>query len=210
MSKPSTTKRRLTLAEREQFRQELIDIARHIFLTEGHPAITIRRITTTAGVTPMAFYWYFDSKDALLAVIWDDLLLEAAQACRQVAEQSPETSRMSRYHGAFIDYWLARRAQFRLIFSCDTPQGPEQLLADPDGSQRHFDYYKQLVAAHFGPSPDGINQATQFRTLASYLVFGFLHSAISQHDHDEATATRQRDLVLEEVQRCMTARCRPA
>jgi AcrR family transcriptional regulator len=42
--------------------------------TEGHDAITIRRIAQEFGVTPMALYWHVANKDELLAAMGDALL----------------------------------------------------------------------------------------------------------------------------------------
>src|SRR5690242_2472591 len=116
-----TTKRRLTPAAREQFRQELVDIARRIFLSEGYAAVTIRRITAEAGVTPMAFYWYFDCKEALLIVIWDEIIEEAARTCQAHIQSFPMAERAVAYCEAMIDHWLAHRDHFRFIFIGDSP-----------------------------------------------------------------------------------------
>jgi TetR/AcrR family tetracycline transcriptional repressor len=47
---------------------------------DGVDALTIRRLATELGVTPMALYWHFRSKDELLAGlsdhIWDEVDLE--------------------------------------------------------------------------------------------------------------------------------------
>ena len=46
----------------------------------GVDAVTIRRLATELGVTPMALYWHFRSKDELLAAlsehIWDEMDLD--------------------------------------------------------------------------------------------------------------------------------------
>ena len=114
------TRRRITPEERDQFRQELIDIARRIFLEEGYAAVTIRRVTSEAGVTAMAFYWYFECKDALLTVIWDELIRESAEVCMQAARTEPTNQQALRYFTAFIDFWLGQRAHFRFIFLNDS------------------------------------------------------------------------------------------
>ncbi|MFI7585444.1 TetR/AcrR family transcriptional regulator [Spongisporangium articulatum] len=43
---------------------------------EGIDALTIRRLATDLGVTPMALYWHFKDKDALLDGIAEAVLLE--------------------------------------------------------------------------------------------------------------------------------------
>jgi TetR/AcrR family transcriptional regulator, tetracycline repressor protein len=50
----------------------------------GVDALTIRRLATELGVTPMALYWHFRSKEELLAAlcqqIWDEIDLDVDQS----------------------------------------------------------------------------------------------------------------------------------
>ncbi|MEO6701515.1 MAG: helix-turn-helix domain-containing protein, partial [Jatrophihabitantaceae bacterium] len=41
---------------------------------EGLAAVTVRRLATELGVTPMALYWHFRTKDELLAGAADRVL----------------------------------------------------------------------------------------------------------------------------------------
>ncbi|MFH8447450.1 TetR/AcrR family transcriptional regulator [Streptomyces sp. NPDC018026] len=54
-------------------RAEVLSIALAIADADGLEAVTLRRIATSFGVTPMALYWHFKDKDALL-----DALVERA------------------------------------------------------------------------------------------------------------------------------------
>ena len=51
---------------------------------DGADALTIRRLATELGVTPMALYWHFRSKEELLAglceQIWDEIDLDVDQS----------------------------------------------------------------------------------------------------------------------------------
>lgn len=51
----------------------LVDTALQIADTEGLEAVTIRRLATDHGVTPMALYWHFSDKDRLLGAIAERL-----------------------------------------------------------------------------------------------------------------------------------------
>jgi TetR/AcrR family transcriptional regulator, tetracycline repressor protein len=61
-------------------RQVVVDAALQIADAEGLDAVTIRRLAQELSVTPMALYWHFKDKDALLAAVadhvWDDTLRE--------------------------------------------------------------------------------------------------------------------------------------
>lgn len=204
----SRTRRRLTPQAREAFRNELISIARQVFLTEGYTAVTIRRITAEAGVTPMTFYWYFDNKDALLTVIWNEILQESAQHCQRQAETHKEDiDRVAAYFVAFIDYWLAHRDYFRFIFLNESPHVDfvslrTHLFTQP-GVTQHFDNYRGLALPLFDGRPDADEQADRLRILSMYKAFGFLHIAIGVYGYGEDEACQQRDMVESELRHCL-------
>jgi TetR/AcrR family tetracycline transcriptional repressor len=55
-------------------RERVVDRALAVADAEGIEAVTIRRLATELGVTPMALYWHFKTKDDLLAGAADRLL----------------------------------------------------------------------------------------------------------------------------------------
>lgn len=56
----------------------LVDQALAIADTEGLEAVTIRRLATDHGVTPMALYWHFSDKGQLLAALAERLFTDVA------------------------------------------------------------------------------------------------------------------------------------
>ena len=205
-------KRRVTPEERDQFRAQLIDIARRIFLAEGYGAVTIRRVAGEAGVTPMAFYWYFESKDALLTVIWDEFIKDSAETCARAADAAgPASAKVLAYFATFLDYWLARRDRFRFIFLSDSHTVDytslrKQLFAMP-GVKQHFSQYDALLAPLFHGRPDMTQRVEQLRTLSMYRVFGFLYCTVGIYDYDAVETRRLRQLVTDEMGRCLDHWC---
>ena len=55
-------------------RDVVADRALEIADAEGLDAVTIRRLATELGVTPMALYWHFRTKEDLLAGLADRVL----------------------------------------------------------------------------------------------------------------------------------------
>jgi TetR/AcrR family tetracycline transcriptional repressor len=64
-----TAKERLSRDTVARAAIELVD-------AEGLDALTVRRLATGLGVTPMALYWHFKDKDALLDGVAEQLLSE--------------------------------------------------------------------------------------------------------------------------------------
>jgi len=52
-------------------RQELIDIAEKLFVERGYENVAVSEIVKAAHVAQGTFYWYFESKEAILAAIND-------------------------------------------------------------------------------------------------------------------------------------------
>jgi AcrR family transcriptional regulator len=55
-------------------RDAILDRALAVADAEGIEAVSVRRLARELGVTPMALYWHFDDKDALLYALGDRLL----------------------------------------------------------------------------------------------------------------------------------------
>lgn len=68
-AKTTSTKERLS-------REAVARAAIHLVDAEGLDALTVRRLATGLGVTPMALYWHFKDKDALLDGVVEQLLSE--------------------------------------------------------------------------------------------------------------------------------------
>lgn len=48
---------------------KILDTAEHIVASEGHAALSMRRLAAAGGVTPTTLYYYFDSKDHILGLL---------------------------------------------------------------------------------------------------------------------------------------------
>ncbi len=48
---------------------KILDAAEKIVAAQGHDALNMRRLAGAAGITPTTLYYYFDSKDHILAQI---------------------------------------------------------------------------------------------------------------------------------------------
>ena len=75
MSPATTAKKPPKTTPRPQLSREVVaDRAVALADAEGLEAVTIRRLATELGVTPMALYWHFRTKEDLLAGLGDRVL----------------------------------------------------------------------------------------------------------------------------------------
>jgi len=66
-------------SERARKREEILTVARQLFVEDGYDAASMSRIAKEVGVAPNTIYWYFADKDALLIAVLDELVAEAAR-----------------------------------------------------------------------------------------------------------------------------------
>ena len=71
---------------------------------EGLDALTIRRLASELGVTPMALYWHFEDKQALLDALSDQLWFDARDRARQVDREQ-------------LDEWTQLREMINVLVS---------------------------------------------------------------------------------------------
>jgi TetR/AcrR family transcriptional regulator, cholesterol catabolism regulator len=74
--------------DRGQKREEIVAVARRLFLEAGYEATSMGRLSEAVGVAPNTIYWYFADKDALLVAVLDGLRAEAVREF-QLKKQGP-------------------------------------------------------------------------------------------------------------------------
>jgi AcrR family transcriptional regulator len=94
MASPSPTEAPLSAHHRkkqpEQVRRALLDCAAQIAAEQGAAAITIKAVADRAGVTKGGLLHHFDSKQALLAAVFKDLLDKMDQEIERTLADDPQ------------------------------------------------------------------------------------------------------------------------
>jgi AcrR family transcriptional regulator len=94
MASPSPTEAPLSAHHRkkqpEQVRRALLDCAAQIAAEQGAAAITIQAVADRAGVTKGGLLHHFDSKQALLAAVFKDLLDKMDQEIERTLADDPQ------------------------------------------------------------------------------------------------------------------------
>jgi len=72
---------------RKQTEQKLIRSGRAEFLKKGYVKASLRDICKAAGVTTGAFYFSFESKEALMTAILDPVIADYEHMCAELAQR---------------------------------------------------------------------------------------------------------------------------
>ena len=113
-------------------RAEILDAAKHLFLSDGYEHATIRKIAAAVGVSSGALYLYFPDKDSILQAIAEstfETLLARLEESQQRGASDLERFRAGLH--AYIAFGLAHPDEYRLTFqtrkskhlivACDSP-----------------------------------------------------------------------------------------
>lgn len=80
------------MSKSEGTRQRILDAAARLFRQKGYEAASLREISNKASVRPPAVYYYFNSKEALLAEVLDIGIDRIHDAVRTAVNDMPAQS----------------------------------------------------------------------------------------------------------------------
>jgi AcrR family transcriptional regulator len=142
-------------------RERVVEQALAVADADGIEAVTIRRLATELGVTPMALYWHFKTKDDLLAGAADRLLDE-------VVVPEPDEDWAADLRAVLTALVAAMRPHPQVAGLVAT-----RMLQHPTGLALTERALSRLAAAGFAPEP------------ASALAVQALRAAISMVTGDQ-------------------------
>jgi len=109
----------------DQREQALIDAARVVFREKSISQVTIDELAGAAGIARSGFYFYFESKQALLAVLVDQRLAEAdLEMAEWTTTEGPDRDALRRGLAAGLARWKIDGRWLREAFITPDP-GPE-------------------------------------------------------------------------------------
>jgi len=115
----------------------ILDAAERIVAAQGHDALNMRRLAGAAGITPTTLYYYFDSKDHILAQI----KLRAAKRLNgklqrlDLSDPAGALRELARAHVAFAE---EHPRLYRLFMERLSSRAP---LTEDEQRTLHFSYF---------------------------------------------------------------------
>ena len=97
-------------------RAALLDAAREVLAEEGLPAFTVARVAGRADVSKPSFYYYFRSREELVAVLADQIAAEEAAALTRAAYAAEDgASAVDAAVRAVVSWHRADLDRYRLL-----------------------------------------------------------------------------------------------
>jgi AcrR family transcriptional regulator len=108
--------------EKNPTSQRIYQCALSILEAEGPQAVSMRRVAKEVGVTAMAIYHHFSSREALLDAVVDSEFEQLAGFFSQSNEKRGFEAAMLHIMDGYIDYALAHPRIFDYVFSMPRPE----------------------------------------------------------------------------------------
>jgi len=101
--------------------EHIAQVALEILESEGAEAVSMRRVASAVGITPMAIYHYFPNREALLNHITDREFSKLLEYILAHPSRGNTESRLADILEGYVDYALARPRIFDYVFSRPRP-----------------------------------------------------------------------------------------
>lgn len=111
-----------TPAEIQQLRTLIIDEARHLFVTHGVEAVTMREVAKRIGYSATSIYLHFADKESLIRAVCDTDMLQLAKALHEIVAIPDPLDRLLALGMGYAKFALSHPNHYRLLFM--TPRPP--------------------------------------------------------------------------------------
>lgn len=117
-----------------QIRARILEVARHVFATEGYAAVTMRNIARRSGYSPAALYRYFGNHLELVRGIWQDAVDDMRDDAETVfsAHEDP-VERVLAVLRSYANFAATEPAAFRSTFLQTGVPGDDAELFQREG-----------------------------------------------------------------------------
>lgn len=198
---PKGTRRRSPESQ-DQFRRELVAHAKEIYRSRGYEALTLRALTSAFGMSPMAFYAYFPSKQALVKHIWLDIFRELFNAMLAAGHDSHSPAETLRAHLlANLDYWEGHEDHFRMAYlsNTDEPETEPIGLYDEPLYVQLLDLLRERIVACTRSRSLAEAELQLLTDFVRIKLFGYLFAAIVLRRYRFADKAALKRLVIDDV-----------
>ena len=103
--------------EKQELRQEILDAARELFITEGFESVSMRKLAEKIEYSPTTIYLHFQDKADLLDCVCEETLRKLETRLAAIHETTPDPlARLRQGLRAYIDFGLEYPNDYRVAF----------------------------------------------------------------------------------------------
>jgi AcrR family transcriptional regulator len=166
-----------------RFRQQLLAEAKSLYQNSGYEAVSVRAVTKAAGISPMAFYGYFVSKQDLVKHIWLDFFSELFEHLEKAGrgKRSP-VDVLTAHVDAYIGYWVAHPDRYRMVYLSSGTDGETASIRFDEGDVVAYQLLmltRQRIAACACGRPIADEQVRMQTDMLFIKSLGYLHGVLT-------------------------------
>lgn len=106
-----------TADERQVKVDKIIHAAQSLFVAEGYPSVSMRKIAAKADMGTMTLYKYFPNKNAILHHVWAEFFDELFGLIKaDVDKEKDAKSQLRKMCITYLNYWMEHKDRFRIVF----------------------------------------------------------------------------------------------
>lgn len=133
--------------EKENLRQDILDVAREMFATEGYESVSMRKIADKIEYSATTIYLYFKDKNELLYQICEETFAHLGEEIRAISE--PETDllvRLKKGLRAYIEFGVAHPHHYQVTFMSPVFSHPtDEYHYEGSMGERTFNFLREEV-----------------------------------------------------------------
>lgn len=132
--------------DKEILRQEIMDAARDMFVSEGYQSVSMRKIADKIGYSPTTIYLYFKDKSDLLHQICEQTFARLAQNIKAIERLSDNPLEKLRSGlREYVHFGLKHPSQYEIVFITPLPKTIEMEFDETNGKIA-FDTMREVIA----------------------------------------------------------------
>ncbi|MDX2031796.1 MAG: TetR/AcrR family transcriptional regulator [Blastocatellia bacterium] len=131
--------------EKENLRQEILDAARDLFVSEGYENVSMRKIAERIEYSPTTIYLYFEDKAAIFESLCDESFAKLVERQEALARKHRDPLIRLRECGrAYIHFGLEHPNHYRVAFMQPQDVGDARAFEDSMGFKA-FNFLRTTV-----------------------------------------------------------------
>lgn len=204
----ASARRRGTPSKGDQREKQILSATRDLLAQRPIDELTIDDISSAAGISRTSFYFYFPSKQAVLATLMEQIWEEFATTHEWFDTDGPDPAGLLTQLDAVAEIWRANGP----ILTCakQTPQNSGYRPLDEFVERARGRFVERLAGKidrdrRLGLAPDGPS-ALELATLVAVLRDGRLADLTMQPDLDDTDYTRAQEALAEAIIRIIYVR----